>query len=1204
MIPWRLRWIGSGVGLALAAVAGSAGEIRRAADAPQPLSPEESQRQFVVPPGFRIELVASEPLIREPTGVCWDEAGRLYVTELHGYNLEGHYDVEDLNKTGQLDREVRRIQASEEAKRKAAAGTYGTVKRLIDRDGDGRMDEVTVFADRLPPCYGATPARGGLIVVCAPDILYLADRDGDGQAEVRETLFTGFGVGALERGINAPQWGLDGWIYVGHGRGGRITGPRLAQPVDLGGTDFRLRPDGTAIEPIAGTSHTFGHAMTAFGERFTINTSYPGLYVAPLPWRYLARNPDAAAPAMQEVASSEQRVFPVAAPHPWRVQRAEDPGFFKYYRDRYGAGDSDAGGWFTSACSPLVYQDVALPAACWGHYFVCEPAGHLVHRAVIEREGAGLRLRRAPGEESREFLASRDRWFHPMNLAHGPDGGIHITDFYREIIEDYSAVPRYLQQQYGLIEGIDHGRVWRLTHESAPRAPAPDMSRLDSAALAGEVASPHFWRRETARRLLVERGDRGVAPLLSGLARGGEAPPGLGEGGAGADRREERERSAGLGAVAVLNALYTLDGLGALSSDDVLAALGHPVYGVRQHGVRLAERWLDKDAEVFERVLGLVHDPDPSVGVQLALSLGESRSPQALAALATLARLRGGWRYLPEAIVSSVHGRAVALLERLLEPREDWGQAARVLDPLLRSVAARRDPGALAATLRVLVQPSAAAARLVGLRALVAGLPKGGLPELSAEGQGALGGLLGDADPEVRRWAGQLAAVFQVADPAQVRALLAEAGRAAADFRLPVDQRMAAVGRLASLPGREAAEALLAAWPSNTPKVRDAILEAVFARRDRWLALVEALERETIPAAALTAFQRVTLLESDEPGLRERAARRLTRPAGAADETFARYAAALAGPRDSQRGEEVFRENCATCHPCRGLGFVVGPDLSAEFQRAEEAILRDILAPSETLTAGYATTVIETSAGDSVNGILASESATSLTLRLPAGAELVILRKDIARLATVAVSLMPENLVQNLEPQDIADVIAWLRQGSGAQEAPSRVMLFEDEAAFLNLLAQGDGRLTLETEGAFSGQAALAVTPLQRHAARIPGWNFKIREQPGPGEFRYLRWAWRTSGGEGVMLELAAGGGWPEATDRRRRYYAGRNTSGWEAREVSPQAPPVWRVVTVDLWADNGAFELTGLAPTAMGGAAYFDRVELLRSLEPPRGGP
>lgn len=1161
--------------LALAAThaAVTVAQIPPAADAPRPLSPEDSARRVRLPPGFRLELLAAEPLVREPSGVCWDERGRLFVCELHGYNLEGQFDIDELNKSGRLDREVRRIQADARAKQAAEAGTYGTVKLLHDRDGDGRMDEATVFADRLPPCYGLCPARGGLIVACAPDILFLADRDGDGVAEVRETLFTGFATGALERGLNAPQWGIDNWIYFGRGHGGgTIRGPRLPEPVRLPGTDFRIRPDGSAIEPVSGATHTFGFAFTEAGDRFTATTSVPGLHVTPLPWPDLARNPDAAAPRTEQAAAGYTRVFPIAPPHPWRTRRAEDPGFFKYYRDRYGAGDSDAGGWFTSACGPLVYQDVAFPAAFRGNYFICEPAQNLVHRAVIERDGPGLKLRRAPGEENAEFLASGDSWFHPMHLVHAPDGAVCVVDMYREIIEDYSAIPRYLQQQYGLTNGMHHGRLWRLTHEAAPRAPSPDMSRLDTTGLVTEVGSPHYWRRQTARRLLLERRDPATATsALTGLT--------------------ERPETA-----VALNAVYTLDGLGRWSDTDTLRLLAHTNPVVRRESMRLAGRGVSTNSALRERLrVAAERETDPALLLQAALSLGGSADPGVLPVLARLARGHGDIAWMPQALLTGLRGRAGFMLEALLDPGQPIGRAGPLLEPLCASLGARRDPSELSHALGLLAGPGAAPFRVACLRGLQAGLKNARGVTLTSDGREALRRLLAVPDPDVRALAGPLRGM----DPEFSRELLETARRHVADVRKPVEMRLAAVEQLAGDNAAASATALLDAWPAGTPRVREAILDALFARRDRWPVLLDALAKGTIPVSALNAFQRHTLLENEQPEIRRRAAEVLARRTTGPDAALlARFNAALKAPRDVVHGERVFRDHCATCHQVRGLGFAVGPDLGAEFQRAEEAILGDILAPSDAITAGYATYAIETTAGQTLSGILASESATSVTLRQPAGVEQTILRKDILRLSSLPVSLMPEGLAQALEPKDAADVIAWLRNhGTEKAGGTARATLFEDEPEFVTRLTEGAGRATLETEGAFSGRACLSVTPLQRHAARLPGWNHRIVEKPGPGEFRYLRLAWRAEGA-GVMIELAASGAWPKADEPKRRYFAGRNTTEWQAREVSPDAPRAWRTATIDLWKDNGAFTLTGLAPTALGGKAWFDRIELLANLD------
>ena len=395
------------------------GEIPKPTDAPLPRSPEESARSFHLPEGFGMEVVASEPLIASPSSVAWDERGVMFVSELHGYNLEGQLDIEELNKTGELDSQVRRVQAEEKFRLAAEPGLYGVIKLLTDSDGDGRTDKATVFAKDMRPCYGIVAARGGIIALAAPEIIYYADRDGDGVAEVREVLYKDFKTGALERGINAPMGSVDGWIYAGRGHGGgEITGPHLSESVFLPDTDFRFRADGSAIEPLTGATRTLGFAITEAGDRFVCTTTSPGIFIAPLPAHYLGRNPDAIVPETA-VPVGERRIWQISAPHPWRQKRADDAAYNAYYRKRYGAAEADAAGWFTAACGSMVYQDDVLPGL-HGQYFVCEPAGNLIHRAEIVSEGTVLTVKTVPGEEKQEFAASDDSWSHPVRLQHGP----------------------------------------------------------------------------------------------------------------------------------------------------------------------------------------------------------------------------------------------------------------------------------------------------------------------------------------------------------------------------------------------------------------------------------------------------------------------------------------------------------------------------------------------------------------------------------------------------------------------------------------------------------------------------------------------------------------------------------------------------------------------------------------------------------------
>lgn len=750
--------------LLLLAAATVHGEIPKPGDAPQPLSPAESAKLFQVPAGYQIRLLASEPLIREPSGICWDDKGRCFVCELHGYNVEGQYDIDELNKSGQLDLEVRRIQASEAAKKKAEAETYGTVKLLRDTNGDGVMDKATVWADHLPPCYGIAAANGGLLVACAPHIVFLKDSDGDDKADVNEKLFTGFGTGNLERGVNAPTLGPDGWYYFGRGwAGGEITGPHLAKPVKLPATDFRIRADGSAIEPVSGSTKTMGMAFTPGGERFVCTTTHPGLYVTPIPWRYLTRNPDAAAPLLDAPASDDTRVYPISKPHPWRTKREQHAEYFAFYR-KISLSDAAASGYFTSACGPLVWR---------GQYFVCEPAQNLVHRADIVRDGTRLRLERVKGEEQSEFLASRDSWFHPMSLTQTPQGGMAICDFYREIIEDYSAIPRHLQQQYGVMNGHDRGRIWIL-----------------------EAKQPYTEAKLSAAEALV---------------------------------LELRKKD-------------------------------------------------DKQLETDTRALCFKPELEPNLALQLALSVGADKQ-----ALLALARNHGQLKWMDAAIASSAyHLEKELLLALAAEP----GKSEPVMNNLAGIIASRGDAKEISACLAV-----------------------------------------------------------------------ASSGKAGEILRLGLEETKP-LPEQAAVPEPTAPSAEQnAAWEKHVPAVL----------------------------------------------------------------------AALKQKPDLEEGRVLFQSICGACHKSHSIGVSVGPDLDAEFQRAPEVILRDVLFPSEAARPGYETLRVKTQRGETLLGIAASDSPTSVTLRLPGGAERTVLRKRAEIRPLRNVSLMPAGLGDALKPAQVASIIAFLR---------------------------------------------------------------------------------------------------------------------------------------------------------------------------------
>ncbi len=1032
----------------------SRAEIQPAKDAPQPLSPEQSAARIQLPEGFRLELIASEPIVEEPSCIAFDEWGRLFVCELHGYNIEGHIDTEQLNQTGVLDKQVRRIRwelQGGEIAEKAKARQYGVLKLLSDRDGDGRMDHAEIWADDLPPCYGVVPARGGVLVTCAPDIIYFADRDGDGKPDVRQTLFTGFDIHVLERGINNPRWGPDNWIYVGSGGdGGTITGPHLKAPVKLGSSDFRIKPDGSAIEPVNGRVGTFGMTMNAVGHRFPSSGGQPAIYALPLPYHYLKRNPFVATPRSNHTAAGHNRGYRISKPHPWRVRRGQDPAWVKFY----GSHETTSI-YFSGGCSTTYYGDPLFPPRFRGNLFYCEPSLNIVHRCLLHRDGPGYRAERASDEQTSEFLASTDQWFRPMNLRAGPHGALHIVDMYREIIEDYSAIPRFLQQQYGLDKGHAHGRLWRLLPEDARLEPRPvNLAGRSSTDLAHATGSPIAWRRHTAQRLLVERQDLGGNAIL-----------------------RQRLRDASASAEAMIHALYTLAGLESLAPADVLPALEHADYGVRLHALKQAAPRLEGPASesLLSRVLSLSADPDPSVRLQLAMTLGEAPGPEVTETLRILARNHGTDRWMDAAILSSSNHHQVGdLLLGVMDDASSSQGSASLVTPLAKTFASR-DDSTLSDVLPKIVEFEKKTQHAC-LEGLIAGLSSRSSPLPGAlESWTSLVPLLeGDGEGVVPALVVELAAALDIMesndivdgyfDRAATEALdeTAETGsreealkllthaplprlipvaQSMLDARHPPVLQLAAIAALGAKEDPTVSAVLLNNWARLSPLTRKAVLSQILARENRLPALLSALKEGTVKPSEIREVDREKLISSRDAEI-AREAQGVFEDGQAADhdleERLARYQKALSGPRDLQSGEAVFGQNCLLCHQLGDQGTDIGPSLGSITTKPDETILVDLLDPSSKIDPEYTLYIVSTNQGQSFAGLLASESPTSLTMRQADGSTAVVLRRDIASMTTSSISLMPGNLHEAMTPEDVANLIAFLRKAYGAQPDASK----------------------------------------------------------------------------------------------------------------------------------------------------------------------
>jgi putative heme-binding domain-containing protein len=587
------------------------------------------------------------------------------------------------------------------------------------------------------------------------------------------------------------------------------------------------------------------------------------------------------------------------------------------------------------------------------------------------------------------------------------------------------------------------------------------------------------------------------------------------------------------------------------------------------------------------------------------------------------------------AILTSAGSSSGRLIEQILRQPGDPGESRSLAHAAASIVGARHDDeelGGLLAMLADVKGENLVSLQVSCLRGTLEGLRRGkSRPLTSSAGQLGLRRLMGHTSPQVQELALQVAGLVKLQRSEEMRKALDAARKTAGDrarslddrraaialfsgaafddlrevgklldAREPLDIQLAAVAALGSSDDPRVGPLLLANFNTYTPKVQSAVVDAIFGRQNRLPALLDALEKGTVLVSSLDTLRRVHLSENPDARIRERAARVLAAGGVKADRgpVLAQYRAALAGPRDANHGRDVFEKQCSKCHKLQDRGYVVGPDLAVVNRKTDDMLVSDILDPSNQITVGYNMYTVVTEEGQIFTGLLAAETATSVTLRKEQSAEETILRKNIDELAVSPLSMMPENLEKEVSPKDVADVVAYLREALGPP-LPAMVTLFDGDPAFVQALAEGQGTASLVTEDHHSAKAALRITPPQRFSLRIPGWEYKITEAPVLGEYRYLRFAWKSRKGTlGVMIELAGDGKWPPADKPLWRYYSGRNLTGWAAVQVSPQVPDEWTVVTRDLWKDFGTFTLTGIAPTAMHGEALFDRIELLRSLD------
>jgi putative membrane-bound dehydrogenase-like protein len=933
------------------------------------LSASEALAALRVPDGYRVELVASDPLIQDPINIAFGMDGRVWLVEMADYPL-------------------------------GTAGG-GRIKWLRDNDLDGTLDEAHVFLDGLSYPTSVMPWRDGVLVIAAPDIIYAEDFNGDGVADRRETLVTGIGEANPQHRASGFEIGLDGWLHFGSGDQTReLHSLRNGQTYEVEGHDVAWQPDTGEIRTTTGETQ-FVRARDAFGNWFGNSNSYP-MYQYVIDQRYLVH-------ASVSGGSKQHLLEPAAAPAVHPRSRTVDRFNDQFARER-----------FTSACSSIVARvpgimSPAERAAGTKIGFICEPVHNLVARISIDNSRAAMSAVRHPGDGEFDFLTSTDLWSRPVRVVNAPDGTIWVLDMVRRVIEHPQWIPSAWQERLDLRSGAHLGRIYRIFLQDFQPTPLQGFGNT-AADLLPRLASDNGVIRDLALQAICAT----ELPDLEASVR----------------QIAQTHPSASVR----VSALGCLQAKGWLNPDDVIAALngsdGQLVryaltlaeklpssnQGVatalntvvqKRHGSQVDLQWVLSSTLLaqFDASAGLkvIADRSPNdvwIGKALTLVIGEKES---LAALNSI--LAGIDRYAWDKPHNLDSYRAP--LQRLWQRCSHEAQAilrkSRVDELLAREAFLPGDVLLLAAWAKSNAGTAAQFPPQLQQKLQQRLLN----PEVLSQERLALASLLGT---------GILATE---ADLDSLEVILAEENSS------PI--KVEAIARSAQLKSNKVPSVLLRHWMHLTSTERNAVCTSLLQAGNEWTSqLVQELEAESIKPRELEPSVVQQLRSLEDKTLRSRVETVLGQPTARAP-LVARYLQELklTGESNSEAskaaGARLFAEQCSVCHRPKDGTPALGPSIENLGHWTNEQWVTAVIDPNQTVEPKFQQSTILTTSGQVFTGIVVERSSQMLRMATTDGKTQEVPSDEVEELKKSSVSLMPEGIEEKLTPQQLGEIISFLR---------------------------------------------------------------------------------------------------------------------------------------------------------------------------------
>ncbi|HEV7402849.1 MAG TPA: PVC-type heme-binding CxxCH protein [Chthoniobacteraceae bacterium] len=972
--------------------------------APNPPSPEEALKTLTLPPGFSATMWAHEPDVQNPIGMAWDARGRMWVAENYTYA---------------------------ERKLRFDLGLRDRVTILEDKDGDGVAETRKVFTDQVQMLTSVEVGRGGVWLMCPPQLLFIPDANGDDVPDgPPQVVLDGFTVAKdnYHNFANGLRWGPDGWLY---GRCGGSCPGLLGTPgtpdeqrIPMRGGMWRYHPGRKVVEVIChGTTNPWGHDWDQFGELFFVNTVGGHLWHA-LPGAHFGRS---------HTLDPNPNAYGTIDQHADHYHFDTGKG---WQASRNGAANDLGGGH--AHCGTMIYQGTEWPKEYWNKLLTLNFHGRRANVERLDREGSAI-----IGKHEPDVFLFGDPWFRPIDISQGPDGAAYVLDW----------------SDYGECHDSDgvhrtSGRIYKIKYGTEKPAPLPELEEANEDHLAGMLADPNVWRARAAQRVLEDRAAAGVIR----------------------EHLPESALNVLLGTAkdpAVrLRAMLTLHSLGVIPDEDSLRQhLQDQDEHIRGWCIRLLTENFPLDTiygplpgqpEVkFPLAAEFAHmareDTSPMVRSVLASTLQRMPVPlRAEVAKGLVTRTEEATDHdLPAMVwygLMPVGDRDPAALVPVAEAG-NWPNLVTWISRRI-ALASEKTPEAFEALLAMAVNKPAtfqtnvvegASEAFKGWRkavkpkswdALVAKLEpradeatKGRLRDLST--------LFGDgrALEEVKR----VALDEQATVPVREAALRTLIEARPPDLRAICEKLLAArylnvtAARGLTLFDDPAIGDLIAKNYRNFQSTdRPAVVEAMSSRVPWALALLDMVEKGTMERGNVSAFHARQMRNLNDSKLNAR----LTEVWGDMRETAADKKALMEKTRalfpssktatgDASKGRQIFTQTCAVCHTLFGEGAKIGPDLTGANRDNLDYLLENIIDPSAVIAADFRATVLTLKDGRVLFGMVTANNERTITFRTITES-VAIERADIAKNEVQNISMMPEGLLTAYTPEQVKDLFAYL----------------------------------------------------------------------------------------------------------------------------------------------------------------------------------